>query len=376
MTASGRLPWKQIVRAAAVGTLAMVALVLVDIGRRGGNPLNIIQPGDRGPSIEVIREDFPDVQPLHGLGLDGQQYYAVARAPMHLEEVATQLDRPRYRLQRPLLSWLAWAVHPTGGGLGLVRAFLLVGIVGLFLGAVATGALSASLGGPAWLGFVFALSPGAYWSLRVTTADALALALALAAIACFVRGRVPLAIAAGCLAVLAKEPIVLVLVGWALYRRDRKAAALALVPMAVAGAWALWLRATLPAGGESVTEVTAPLTGLWGAITDRWIRGDELVGMASSVAAIALGVLALWFRGLSHPLGWIVALHLAFITFMNADVIGNNFGGTRSNMTLLVVSIVTLMTPHAQRVLNSTPPEHALAGAAGPGDESGGLSNR
>jgi hypothetical protein len=122
--------------------------------------------------------------------------------------------------------------------------------------------------------------------------------------------------------------------------------------------------------------VTAPLTGLWGAITDRWLHGDELVGMASSLAAIALGVLALWFRRLSHPLGWIVALHLAFIAFMNADVIGNNFGGTRSNMALLVVSAIALMTPHAQRVLNSSPAEHALTGMAGPGVGSGGSSNR
>src|ERR671919_468424 len=47
---------------------------------------------------------------------------AIARDPMHLHDVADHLDRPRYRLQRPLYPLLAWLLHPGGGGMGLVLA--------------------------------------------------------------------------------------------------------------------------------------------------------------------------------------------------------------------------------------------------------------
>src|SRR5699024_4294860 len=137
--------------------------------------------------------------------------YAIARDPLHVDETADHLDGPRYRLQRPLLPWLAWALHPTGGGLPLVYALVTVGLLGVALGAVATGALSQLLRGPAWLGVLFPLLPRTYWSLRVTVSDALALALALAALACSARDRSVAAVALGVLAVLAKEPVVLVL---------------------------------------------------------------------------------------------------------------------------------------------------------------------
>ena len=172
-------------------TLCMSAYVLLHVAQSSANPLDFIQPGADGPSAEVIRADFPDDELPAGVGLDGQQYYVVARDPMHVRDNADHLDRPRYRMQRPVFPLLAWALHPMGGGTGLIVAFVVVGIVALFVGCVATGALSTALGGPPWAAAFFAATPGAFWSLRVTVADTLALALASVRVAFAARSRSP-----------------------------------------------------------------------------------------------------------------------------------------------------------------------------------------
>jgi hypothetical protein len=342
------LPWREIVRWALLGTTVLLALVLVDVARHGGNnPVSLIQPGTKGPAIEVVHHDFPKVQPPNGPGLDGQLFYAIARDPLHLDRAAHSLDRPRYRLQRPLLPWLAWLLHPSGGGTGLIASLFLVGLAGIVLGAVAAGVLGVTFGGRPWLAALVPLLPGSYWSLRVTVPDAMALGLALAALALSVRRRPVAAVLVGCLAVLAKEPTILLFVGWALWRRDRSGAALVAVPGLVMGAWMAWLRVQLPGPEHGLGELALPpLSGLAHAAGHLWAGGHELVGMASSVAALAAGVLVLLVRR-HHPLWWTTAVLLAFATVMGSNVIGMNFGGTRSNAALLLLAVIALATPRA-----------------------------
>ncbi|MBI2710031.1 MAG: hypothetical protein HYX34_10095 [Actinobacteria bacterium] len=339
------LPWRAIVRATILGVVLMLALVARDVGRNnGGNFLSVVQPGARGPSAEVIRRDFPGVRLPADVGLDGQMTYSIARNPLHPAAVAPALDRPQYRLRRPLLSLAGWALHPTGGGMGLVWALLAVGVAMVVVGALATGVLGATFGQRPWLAAVFPLLPGAYWSVRVTVADAMALALALGAIALALRRRPVAAVAVAVLAVLAKEPAVLVFAGWALWRRDRRSAAMVAVPAAVALAWALALRSLVPAGASGPGEISlVPFAGLVQATTDLWLRGRELVGMASSIAALSCGVVAV-ARRRGHPLWWAIVVQLGFTSIMSSNVIGMNFGGTRSTMPLLLLSLVALAT--------------------------------
>lgn len=360
------LAWRDVVRWALLGTLVVLALVIVDVGRNGGNnPVSLIQPGTRGPSYALIHRDFPDVVAPDGLGLDGQMYYAMARDPLHPDQVATSLDRPRYRLQRPLLPWLAWLVHPSGGGSGLIFALFVTGLASVFLGAVATGALAVTLGGRPWLGALLPILPGTYWSLRVTVSDAPALALAMVALALSARRRPVLAVLVGVLAVLAKEPMVLLFLGWGLWRRDRQGAALVAVPALVAVAWMAWLRVVLPGSEAAVSEIDlVPFGGLLDAATTRWADGQELVGMVSSVGAIVAGAVALALRR-RHPLWWTVAGLMALAAFMNGNVIGMNFGGTRSNQALLLLAAVALLTPAAIGLRPGATPR-AAADAAEP----------
>ena len=335
------LPWREIARWALLGTMLVSIWVLLDVERSGRNALNFIQPGERGPSAAVFHQDFPELQLGDNLGLDGQQFYAIARNPFHPTELAPVLDRPRYRLQRPLLSWLAWLVHPTGGGLGLVWAFVAINLVVVFAGSAATGALAVQLGGRPWLAVVFALSPGAWWSLRTSVADALALALCVTAVALSQRGRWRVAMTFAVAAVLAKEVIIVVLVGWALSRRSRPAVLLAAVPIAAAVTWWVALHLLLP-GDEQIGELVAPLVGWRDAWISQWSHGQQLVGMAATVGSTAVGVAALVRRGIAHPLGWPIVVSFAFAAFGNGDVIGNNYGSTRALMPILVLGLVAL----------------------------------
>ena len=341
------LPWEAIVRFAALATLCMSAYVLLHVAQSSANPLDFIQPGAEGPSADVIHTDFPNDDLPAGVGLDGQQYYAVARDPMHVRDNAAYLDRPRYRMQRPVFPLLAWALHPVGGGTGLVVAFVVVGIAALFVGCVATGALSTALGGPPWSAAFFAATPGAFWSLRVTVADALALAIALSAVAFAARSHHRRALACAVVAVLTKEVALLILIGWYLSNRTRRNGVMAVAATAAIIGWAAILRIVLPPDGAGVNEFGLPLVGLARAASRHWLDHQELWGGATAVTALALGAFALARYRLRHPLSGIVLVLVAFASIMNSDVIGLNFGATRSMMGLLIVAALAVVTPHA-----------------------------
>ena len=55
----------------------------------GQHAAALVQPLGRGGlhAAEVIARDFPEVQPPEGLGLDGQQYYVIARDPVLIREI-------------------------------------------------------------------------------------------------------------------------------------------------------------------------------------------------------------------------------------------------------------------------------------------------
>jgi hypothetical protein len=371
---SGPMPWKEIAEWALVATAVISLWVFLSSGGARSNPLSYIQPGEQGPSIAIIHHDFPEVEIPAGLGLDGQQYYAIARNPTHLHELAPLLDRPRYRLQRPLLPWLAWAAHPTGGGYSLAWTFVVLEVLIILGGSIATGVLAVQFGGRPWVAAVFALSPGAWWSLRTSGSDALALALAIAAMALAYRYRWVAAVLCGIGAALAKEVILIVLLGWAIWQRKRAAWLVVAVPAAVAMAWWLFLKVSLP-GNERIGELAPPFVGWWDAITLRWVHDKELVGAFAGIGSAVIGIGALVWRKLRHPLGWAVLLSIVFAIVGNRDVIGNNYGSTRTLMPIWVLGLVMLFTPGArQRV--ETSPEHGAAGSVGPGLVSTGSSNR
>ena len=351
-TGRAAIAWGEVARWAAIGLLVLVALVAVDVHLRGADdPVSLIQPGTKGPSTALFEQDFPDLDQPNDKGLDGQQYYAIARDPLHLDQTAQHLDHPRYRFQRPLLPVTAWALHPTGGGLPLVGALVFVSFLGIAVLAMAAGGLSMALRGPPWVAAIVPLLPGSFWSLRVTVSDAMAVGLALAAILLSARDRRAWAVVVGVLAVLAKEPAILILLGWSISRRTRRDALLTVIPGVVVVGWMAWLNTQLPPDLPRSKDIGPPFEGFVKAWTEIWSRGDDRLAMICIVTGLGLAVAALALRGLRHPLGWPIVIQLGFLVVMGMNPLGTDFGGTRMALPIAVLSILALATPAGAEAL-------------------------
>ena len=328
---------------ALAGTAVAFALFLLDVRASGAGILRPIQAGADGPSAAVIRHDFPEASLPDGVGLDGQQFYALARDPWHPGQVAPYLGAARYRYQRPLFPVVAWLLHPSGGGPGLVCALVVVNLFGLFGSGLALGAISPRLRGPPWLAGLYPLLPGAMWSLFDGVADGLAVALSLATIALFLDGRTRLACCAAVAAVLARETTILVPLALVLSTRRRADLPLVVAPALALAAVFMAVVAFVPAGGTAPEGLVAPFNGLVDAVRRRWLHGEELIGMASTLGAFVLGGWVLAARRGPVALRWVVGLQMAFLAVCSGDVLGNDFGGTRSTLMLLAVAVVVLV---------------------------------
>jgi len=291
----------------------------------------------------MLARDFPNATAPYEVGLDGQHFYAIARDPFHPDAVARNLDRPRYRYRRPLYPLLVWALHPQGGGPGLVVAFVVVSLAALFLGGLALGALAGVLRAPPWLGMLFPVLPGAIWALTTSAADGLAVSLCLVTVVATLRGRTTLAWVAAVAAVLTRETTIIVPLALVLSRRRREDLPLLALPALVLAAWLLVVRVVVPSGGLPTEHLVLPFTGVVDAVRNRWLHGKELIGMGSTVSAVILGTFVLLRGRGPSELRWVIGLQLAFLSVCSGAVLGDDFGGTRSTLLLLAISMTVLV---------------------------------
>lgn len=360
MTGQPRVPWPTVLLWSLAATGLAAAAVLAGVLRSEQGLAGLLVPGDRGPSVALVEQDFPDADLIDdSVGHDGQQFYAIARTLPHLDDAEPHLDRPRYRLQRITLPAAAWLLHPAGDGTGLLVALFGVGVLGLLIGAVATGVLAVHHGGPAWLAAGFPLLPGALAALAMTVADALATALALAAIAAFVRGRLPLAVVLAVLAVLAKEWTVLMLLGVLAWDRSRSSLGLVVAPALVAGTWRLWLGSQVAAGPQEIREID-PMFGLLDSAR-RWLEGYSLPAALFVTGAFVVGALVLLRSGLRSPLSWAVFVQLGAIVCLSDDVLANQWNASRATLGVFACALPLLVGP---RLRDSSPTRPRAAPAS------------
>lgn len=340
------MPWRSVLIWSIVGTVLATGLGLWNLRTSEevlGPLVTTVSGSAAAPTLE---RELGATAINDGGAHDGAYYYVVARRPWDLTTVAESLDAPRYRLQRIVFPVAARVAYPFGDGTGLMWSLFAVGVIGIFVGCAATGALSAALRGPAWPAVVFGAMPGAMLSLRISVSDPLALALALWAVVLAIRGRWVWAIVLGCLAVLTKEPLLLVLVGYAVHRWDRRAALLVAVPAAVAAAWAAVLFVAVPAGHNRGGTLALPFSGLIESARF-WAQGYEPLGLLAVLVGLVLAGAALAKRGLGHPLAWAVAIQLAFLLVVHVDTLGPERNGSRLLLPVAVLAVVMLATPTA-----------------------------
>lgn len=354
-----RLRWRPLLAWSALGTLIGVAFTLVNLATTMDDLGHLVDTKPQSLAAPIVGPELGPDALRDGGDHDGAWFYVIARDPFDLDAAAAHLDGAHYRLQRIGFPMVVWVLHPVGGGWSLVWTMFAVGVAAAFGGGVATGALSATLRGPPAVAVVFPVMIGTVLSLRISVPDPLAWALAVAAVVLVLRGHLVWAVLAGTLAALTREPVLLVFLGLLIARRDRRSLLVLAVPAAVTAAWGVWLRLAVPDLGQNITAFGVPLRGVWDAARF-WAQGYEPLGLVSFVVGIGVAVAALVKRGLGHPLGWILALQVAFLALLNVDVLGPERNVSRAVMPLVVFGIVMLVTPRAGDALHGSAPSAAV----------------
>jgi hypothetical protein len=241
---------------------------------------------------------------------DGQYFYRVAVAPFATgaRVAGVQFDVPALRHQRlgyPVLAWIA-----AGGDRDRVPgALVATNVAAMFALGLAGGALARASGRHAAWGLLLPCYPGFVYSLGFDLAEITAAAFVAGAIVALGRGRAEIGALLASAAVLTREtaailPFALLVAAIATRRaRDPGARAAAarlavagVVPLAVAGAWQVWIRAAWGEFGLTASagkNVRFPFQGLLDASDRFWPpTSGAAVFRVVSLAFLALVVAA------------------------------------------------------------------------------------
>jgi len=325
-----------------LGAAIGAGLSLADLASTKDTLGGLVTSSAGRPQSAVILADLPEESRTSGGSHDGAYYYVVARDPFSLAESAGSFDIPRYRMQRILFPVAVWALHPTGGGPGLVWTMFAVNVAGLLLGGFVTGRLSLILGGPMWPALLVGPMFGSVVSLRISVGDALALALVILTFILSLQRHNRWAVAAAAAAALTKETSLLILFGFALWRRDKEGLSLFGVALAVTAAWWAWLAVNI-GGSASAANWVPPFSG-WVESWSFWTTGPEPLGFLSFVTGVGIAGAALLLTRPSHPLWWPLALTLASTSFYAIDVIAPERNASRMVLPLQILGVVAIVT--------------------------------
>ena len=249
----------------AIVVLGYALIVFVTLRAFDYNPSGPIRIGDLLPADRFWTAETR-VEP--GVGYDGQWFFNIAHDPLlRASDPESFLDSPAYRYARILYPTLAW-VFALGQPAALPWSLLAVNLLAVLGGSIACYDLLRQLGGSRWLVLGYAFSPPILIGVTAMLAEPTSFALVAAGLALALRGRHWTAGAVLALAVLAREPSLLVPLGlgmYALARWDWKRGAAYLAPLAVPIGWHVWIWAKLGAfpSAQSPTNFGVPFGGAY-----------------------------------------------------------------------------------------------------------------
>ena len=236
----------------------------------------------------------PGFRTVHTGAYDGQFYWGIAVHPLPSGHVDRLFDKASYRYGHPLYGWLAWLLSG-GRPRAAAAALVIVSLVSLLAGAFLASVLGRARGGSGWEGLFVALNPGLIIAAANDLAEPLAALLMLAAFTALARGRVWVAWVVLALLPLAKEPLVLVVLGVALCEllRRRPARSLSFAAAAIpALCWWIYLRIHLGQWFTSgASALGTPFAGWNAALLEGKLRppaGGSAIAIAALVALLAL----------------------------------------------------------------------------------------
>lgn len=308
----------------SVGVASMIVaslLAILVMSRTGWDVTVFTAFGEESDEInEYAEARLGDIYLRPFRGHDGKFFFVQSNDPwVRQPEInASVLDRPLYRSQRMLYPVLAG-----GGGLfapeTIVWTLLVVNIVGMGLGSWAVAATATTLGGSPWWGLSFVLNVGFISEMNINGAGIVAAAAAFAAVVAFSRGRRSWGLILLVLGALAREAMLLVAAGIALWmwvQNRRKDALLSLaVPAIAVAVWGLYLRLQLgwESGVSQVQEIGLPFAGFIESIPN-WL--DKPLDLLVATAVLVLLAVFAWRALVSREL-----VGFAFLGFVMLGVV-------------------------------------------------------
>lgn len=310
------------------------------------NPTLFTAFGEKAiPTRTYAEERLDDVFLRPEQGHDGKFYFVQANDPWLLdpEENASVLDRPLYRSQRML-----YPVLVSGGGfLGpqtIVWSMMIVNLLAVGAGSWAVARIATELRATAWWGLAFGLNIGFMSEINIGGAGVVAAACAFGAVLFVMRHRLPAAVVLLALAALAREAMLIVALGTALWlwsREERRdAVAPLVVPVFAVLAWAVYVRTRI--GSVAVTpkveEIGWPFVGLIEAFRSWLANPFNLVAGVAVVCVILL--FARRVMTTPHVVGWAFAGFVLLATLFTEQVWHSFFDITRAIAPIITAFIV------------------------------------
>jgi hypothetical protein len=274
-------------RTGGVTLAALAVTIAVFLGSGTMTALDMLRPGELGPSAGLVEQVVgPDALMPDEVGYDGQQLWAMAETFPDLDAAAPHVDDPAYRFQRILTPMLA---SVAGGGQASALALVALTVLGVALCVGCTTDLCVRHGRTP-LGGYLAILPLA-WAIGYSTTEPVAYGLATLGLCLADRRRyvaAGVAIAAGGLARESAVAFALAVglalgIEWAQHRRRPPwSAAWLLLPVAVVGAWTIWVRSAYEATSREQR------------IVPFGIVDASATGLLLGTGTLALAVLAIW----------------------------------------------------------------------------------
>jgi hypothetical protein len=202
------------VAALALGALA----VWISIAGHGGRLSTMVRMAESDPIAVVVRGD-PDWEYVIA-HYDGIYFFAIALDPLATREPHTLIDLGANRYGHPAYGWAAGLVglfYPPWLPLSLV----IVGLGSFVAAAIAASRISSLLGWTPWGGLAIAVNPGLIFAVATDTSEAFGAALLCLALWLWLRGRYRSAAIPLVVACFAKEHLLLVPLGLALWESAR-----------------------------------------------------------------------------------------------------------------------------------------------------------
>lgn len=317
---------------ALLGGFTAGMLIVAQVNAVGGLE-GMLQVGESSSVRTRIETELDRVPLAANSGHDGQIYYAIG-LDLTGNEVPDELDHGAYRYRRILLPVLA-------SGLGLLDGYpLLVGLVVIVVVSTAiaagtTAAIATRFDRSDWMALVVLLNPGVWLSVRLLTADILAMALMLVGLYWFLVGRRSAALAF-VLSVLAKDVYLVTPAGLAV-PSVRRRWQLFVIPAAVLAVWMTTLTVWMGDGFTGRGNLALPFVGMVDAFPV-WLASDpaDLFYIAFAIASVLAGLghslfVRSWLRW--SILGWAM---LAVISSNWVWDLGNNAARAFAPISVLI----------------------------------------